>query len=197
MEKQAHSRITWCDLARSGAIIAVVMCHCVEGVYPLANADEFMALSKQSQIICLSGFTFGRLGVPVFLMLSGYLNLFIKDFSQEKEINKFFKKKVFPLFICVEIWTVLFEIFYSFFWNVEIVWCDLLQRLLFLKPINMMHTWYLPVILGLYLAFPLIDVCLRNVRDIYVLPPVLLTFVAFYLLPLMNTLIGGGGGGGG
>lgn len=54
-------RITWIDLLRSCAILAVVLCHAVEGIYSL-NLEYMSQLSWGSKIFTFLAFTFGRGG---------------------------------------------------------------------------------------------------------------------------------------
>ena len=81
-------RIKWIDLLRALAILMVILCHATEGIYPLSisGMDD---LSVQSKAAAFTSFTFGRLGVPIFLMISGYL-LLDKDYDPEKTV-KFWK----------------------------------------------------------------------------------------------------------
>ena len=68
------NRISWLDYARTFAILCVIVVHSTESIYPI-NADTMAMLPFVKKIIVISLFTFGRLGVPVFLFLTGYLLL--------------------------------------------------------------------------------------------------------------------------
>ncbi len=72
--KSPRNRIEWLDFARMIAIILVVLCHAVENVYAL-KLDYISSISVQSKIFVFTAFTLGRIGVPFFLMISGYLLL--------------------------------------------------------------------------------------------------------------------------
>ena len=67
-------RIKWVDLARSVAITCVVLCHAIEHTYQL-TPQALTTMSDSSKLIALTGFSIGRLGVPLFLFITGYLLL--------------------------------------------------------------------------------------------------------------------------
>ena len=68
------NRVFWLDVARTIAIIMVVLNHATEHIYKL-NINFFEHLSFSSKIFAHMAFTTGRLGVPIFLFLTGYLLL--------------------------------------------------------------------------------------------------------------------------
>ena len=67
-------RILWLDNARAFAILAVIFVHATENIYTM-NADHLTGENVISMVFAILGFTFGRLGVPLFLFLTGYLLL--------------------------------------------------------------------------------------------------------------------------
>lgn len=56
-------------------------------------------------------FTIGRLGVPLFLFLSGFL-LLQKQINDEKDIFTFYKKNLISLVIANSIWVIIYNIFF-------------------------------------------------------------------------------------
>ena len=77
-----NSRNINLDLARSFAICSIVLCHCTEFTYQLTQ-ESWSTSSTLSQYVRTILFTLGRLGVPIFLMLSGFLLL------QRHKMNNF------------------------------------------------------------------------------------------------------------
>lgn len=69
---KTSKRIQSYDMARTFAILCVVLCHSVEFAYSNIN---YMNLSEISQVFRIIFFTVGRLGVPIFLFLTGALTL--------------------------------------------------------------------------------------------------------------------------
>ncbi|MFY9198788.1 MAG: acyltransferase family protein [Acutalibacteraceae bacterium] len=81
-----RKRIAWLDYARSIAIVCVCICHSTEIFYHgvlIGESDVTNAL----WFLLNSLYTFGRIGVPLFLMLTGALMLG-KDIAP----NVFYKK---------------------------------------------------------------------------------------------------------
>lgn len=92
-------RIQSFDIARSFAIICVVLCHSIEFAY---SNVYYLNLSENSQIFRIIFFTISRLGVPIFLFLTGALIL-KKQIESDDDILKFYKNNLLPLFIAIEI----------------------------------------------------------------------------------------------
>lgn len=95
-----HQRIQWIDMVRGIAILCVILCHVTENIYQL-NVDSISLLDFPSKIFVFSAFTCGRLGVPLFLFISGYL-LLDRHYGMEG-CCKFWKKNLLSLLITVEI----------------------------------------------------------------------------------------------
>lgn len=83
--EQSRERVIWLDYARMFAIICVVITHTTERVYNL-GAEILGQYSSYSRIFALSMFTIGRLGVPIFFFLTGYL-LLDRDYPRKKYIT--------------------------------------------------------------------------------------------------------------
>ena len=173
-------RILWLDYARAVAIFFVVICHATEGSYYFIRMGEkevtfFVWLTENIL------FTFGRLGVPLFVMISGGLML-----RKEYNIKEFYKQRLFPLVVTTEIWIIICYFLSLFIKGNEYGTKDFLYNLFFLKQSPLSHMWYMPMILGLYLVVPLISKALKTVSfaDIYL--PILCAIVAFSVIPLFN-----------
>lgn len=106
-------RVIWIDWARALAILAVVLCHSTEAIYGLnvnAVVDNVGDMTLSSQITAFCLFTTGRLGVPLFLFMSGYLML---DRSYDKDACLgFWKTKWLGLLVATEVWLVLYDLFF-------------------------------------------------------------------------------------
>ena len=93
------NRIVKLDIARTFAILCVVLCHCSEMIYTQQSV-KVAELGISSRIFMFGTFTIGRLGVPIFLYLSGIL-LLKKTIDSDEDIFKFYKNNLFPLFPCL------------------------------------------------------------------------------------------------
>lgn len=103
-----NGRIVWLDYARAFAILCVVVVHSTESIYPV-NVETLAILPCVSKLVVISLFTLGRLGVPIFLFISGYL-LLDKDYD-DNGIKKFFSHNYGQLLITTEFWILLYGLF--------------------------------------------------------------------------------------
>lgn len=102
----SNKRILWLDYARAFAIFSVLLVHSAEYAYAL-KPEEILKLGTVSSLIRLASIVVGRLGVPIFLMLSGYL-LLDRDYTTAEKIKSFYKKNLLPLVLTVEVWVVIY-----------------------------------------------------------------------------------------
>ena len=181
-----NKRIQSFDIARTFAIMCVVLCHSVETAYSNIN---YTRLSNISQILRIVFFTVGRLGVPIFLFLTGALTL-KKQIENDEDVNTFYKKNLLPLFITIEIWNVLYNMFLVIM-NQQFNVINFLKDILFLKKVNLPNMWYMPMILGMYLAIPFIAKIVKTFTLKTIKTPMVLVFISSVLLPSINILLSG------
>lgn len=182
--KKKH--IVWIDWARAFAIITVVICHATESTYSFTSKG-IDGLGPLSQASAFSLLTIGRLGVPVFLFISGYLLL---DRHYDRDAcKKFWKTKWLPLFLVTELWLVIYNVFLCLHLERAFDLAFLIKNMLFLENVGMGHTWYLPMIIGLYLFIPYISNGLKTVGDKTLLVfPLGLAIVIFFGTPTASVI---------
>ena len=137
MEKS--KRILELDIARSFAIVFVVLCHSLESIYSL-KIDNMENLPMMIKIFVFTVFTIGRMGVPLFLFISGYL-LLGKTYNSEICLQ-FWKKNMFNLLLTTEIWIVFYHIFMLCVYNQPFSKTEFLLNIMMIKNVNMPHMWY-------------------------------------------------------
>ena len=173
-----NKRILELDIARTLAILCVVLCHSVELIYNM-NADSWSNMSFYSKIFSKMMFTMGRFGVPLFLFISGYL-LLSKNIKTDNDCIKFYKHNLLPLIIKFEVWVILYNIFISLYFKTDILISNILKNMLFLENVNIMHIWYMPTIIGLYLAIPFLSlICNKFSIKIIFIPIIIQTIIVF------------------
>lgn len=184
MDIKENNRIFWLDLTRCIAILLVVLCHSVEAVYNM-NYETWQQLSLFSKLFRNISFTLGRLGVPLFLFLTGYLLLYKKT---DSTINykEFYKKHLIPLIIIYIIWSIIYYIFLCLYSHKLFPITDLLLYICFLKKIPLPHIWYVPMIIGMYLFMPLLAHILKTANNKLIRILIASSFVFHFLLPLVN-----------
>lgn len=180
-------RIVWVDFARALAILTVILCHSTEAIYSLRVPDVAL-MSIDSQIVSLTFFAIGRLGVPLFLFMSGYLML---DRSYDREACiMFWKSKWVGLLVATEIWVVIYNIFLDCAGQAEFSFATLFQNMLFLQKVSMGHMWYMPMIIGLYLFLPFMANGLKKLDDARLLVfPLLIGIALFFVTPVLNVVL--------
>lgn len=176
-----NNRIVYLDIARTIAIILVVFCHAIEAVYKM-NMQEWNTLSLESQIFRTVSFTIARLGVPIFLFISGKL-LLEKKFENEEDFISFYKKNLLPLLLCTEIWIILYNIVVPIINKSSFNIKELLLNILFLKQVNLPNMWYMPMIIGVYIAIPFLAIIVKKVSIKTLKVPMIIVFLTNFLIP--------------
>ncbi len=176
----AKMRISWLDGARTMAIIFVVLCHAVENnFWSVMIGNE--TVSVVSWIFQCVLYTFGRLGVPIFLMISGSLLL-----GREYEPNRFYKYSLLPLIITYEVWIVIYYIFNLVINAIPFNFKDLLSQVLFLSDTGFNHTWYMYVLIGIYISVPLISRMVSSFSLKQMEIPIISVFILSFIFPFYN-----------
>ena len=96
------NRIEGLDIIRSLAILCIILAHSIETNSPVNSIEEFNNLSAFAKAIYFSFYAIGRIGVPLFFILSGYL-LLSRDFDENKT-KQFYKNNFLPLLLAWELW---------------------------------------------------------------------------------------------
>ncbi len=180
----SNSRFIWIDYTRVYAILFVVLCHATESYYGAVVRGE-QTINFIPWIVENSLFTVGRLGVPLFLAITGALML-----SRELDPIRFYKKSLLPLVITTEIWIVFNYFFACAFQGVLFQPVDLITEMLFLKSPELSHMWYMPMIIGVYVALPFLaklTSAFGNGRCFIV--PGVLAVVSCIVVPTVNVFL--------
>lgn len=164
MDLSAKKRTLYLDVARVAAIVSISLNHAVNRTFQnyQGQQEEFLAIPLASSVVKVLFTIFSKLGVPLFLMISGAL-LLNKRMDGPEDVKKFYKHDLLPLLIAAQIW---YAIMY---------WCRLIagvgdlslsqiglgpallgmvKTMLFLDQNTFDSMWYMPMILGLYTTLP-------------------------------------------
>lgn len=194
------NRIWYLDIARVIAVISVSLNHAVNRSYSNYQGtqeqwEEFFTISFRSNLVRCAVMIFSRLGVPLFLMISGTL-LLSRKVETEQDIGRFYKRNLLPLVITAEIWTVIM------YWYIVLVnpgntvletggvsgaITGMFHTMLFINQTRFGSMWYIPVIICLYLMLPLMAMVITKVGSAKpFLLPCILIFYGFMLVPAIN-----------
>lgn len=186
MNKKNLNRVIWLDYARTFAIICVIITHVTERVYTL-NADWMLQANVCTRVYSYFLFTLGRLGVPIFLFLTGYL-LLDKEYTSAM-ILRLYKKNLFNLLVTTWIWIIVYNVFNALLFKTPISIFTIIKNMLFLQQTNMSHMWYMPVIIGMYLFIPLIANGLKHIDTNSLYLPLGIAFVYICVIPTVNVIL--------
>lgn len=181
-----NNRVEWIDGIRGLAIMCVVLCHAVETIYSL-NLDGVSAISFPSKVFAFGAFTIGRLGVPFFLFITGYL-LLDRSYDSSQCI-KFWKKKWLGMVVTIECWIIIYNLFLTLYGGQSFYISNLIKEMLFVKSVNMNHMWYMPMILGMYVFIPIVANALEKMELRIFKFPILIIFAYAFLVPLLNVVL--------
>ncbi len=182
---ESSGRVVWLDTARGTAIISVLICHVTEAIYSL-NLEFMSGVERHTKILVFTLFTFGRLGVPFFLFITGYL-LLDRSYGLQGT-RRFWSKNLLRLLISVEIWIVVYNLFLRWLEESEICANVLIKNIFFLKNVEMSHTWYIPMILGMYMFIPFVADALQYIEVNTLRMPLSVVCVYLFMLPAMNVI---------
>lgn len=180
------NRILWLDIARCLAILSVLLVHSAESGYSSLGLEELAGLGAPSACFRVICFTAGRLGVPVFLAISGYL-LLDRDYSTSEKIIRFYKTNLLPLLLTVEIWVLLYYFSQVFFSSQEFSLRHLVDNMLFMRKNEYSHFWYMPMIIGLYVAIPFIARAIKGISAKALIVPFAVLFTVVFVVKSLNT----------
>lgn len=186
MISDLRSRTLWLDNARAFAILAVVFVHSVEHIYVM-NVASLNPMSLQSYLFAITGFTLGRLGVPIFLFLTGYL-LLDRNFD-ESSCYKFWRKNWLGMILTTEAWIVIYHVFLWIFHFQHWDTMRLLKNMFFITNIDFMgHMWYMPMIVGIYICIPFVARSLKNVNIKVLFFPMIFYFIYALGIPVYQVI---------
>lgn len=193
-------RILWLDAVRCLAIISITFNHALSRSFSTQKSTlkEFEKIPIIVSLIKAILYTFSRVGVPLFLMLTGIL-MIKRDFSNKEVLNKFIKHNWVSLFITTEIWLAIMYFQLSFGDLVlnysssaltEFV-ANFVLNQLFLNQTTMGSMWYMPMILCVYLMIPVASIAIKNINRKYILLLVAFAAALSMLIPNLNTIVSG------
>lgn len=180
------SRQASLDIIRIIALVFVFMIHGVETVWGV-SPDGLADSSTLTKIIVMVIYTLGRLSVPLFLFITGYLML--GRYYKKEDVLTFYKTKVWKLLKITWIWTVIYYLVSAFLLDREFSAVEFIKQLLFVSDwFSAPHMWYMPAIIGIYLFIPFVSNVLQKI-DTRVLA-ILLCLAVFYLfvVPTANDI---------
>lgn len=187
MQKGNGERIVFLDYLRSIAIVCVVIVHAAENVYRF-NVTEYAAWTLTERIVMVGLFDLGRMSVPLFFFISGYL-LLSRNYDDEK-CCRFWRRNWLPLLTASS-----FSIFLVSIWGLWgglgnlVMWKTVAKASMFVGPVPCGILWFLPVMVGLYGCVPVVAVALERFRPRTLMPPLGVAMLMTMVIPMMVPLL--------
>ncbi|MCL2134736.1 MAG: acyltransferase [Candidatus Bathyarchaeota archaeon] len=162
------------DLIRVVAIFAVIVLHAV--VYASNDVLIQNNLTVYRGWVVTGYLSFSRIGVPLFLMLTGALLL--APSKKDEDISIFFKKRFIRVGLPFLFWGVIY-----FLWDIYIENQAVTQEFIIRGILSGPYItfWYLYMLLGLYLVTPLLRVMVANFTNKHFKYFIILWFVGITL----------------
>ncbi|AMD16988.1 hypothetical protein TL18_02490 [Methanobrevibacter sp. YE315] len=176
-----QNRIEWIDLVRAIAILTVLYIHATDGIY-IISSDAIVNYTLYSRIFNFASLFIGRIGVPFFLMITGYL-LLDRTYNDER-VRKFWEKNCKGLIIVTIIWAIIYAVSLQFVTIKS-------GQINFAEAGNLFfsHMWYMPMIIGMYLSMPFVSSALEKFQTQTIWQAtIVFTFLAF-LLPFVTLVL--------
>ena len=176
----SKTRIEWVDLVRAIAILTVLYIHATDGIF-IISSDATMHYTLFSRVFQFVSLFIGRLGVPFFLMITGYL-LLDRHYDDEKT-QKFWRKNCKDLVIITIIWAAIYAV------SLQLV-------SVYASSVNFSeagtlffsHMWYMPMIIGMYLSMPFVTAALKHFDNKTILHATVVFSLLAYVMPFITTL---------
>lgn len=167
------------DVTRIVAVLAVVMTHCSAGF--VSNYNQYTSEFIWGNILD----SISRIGVPLFLMISGALFL---DENKEVTLKGILLKNIKSIAFITIIWAII----YSLVSNVilPLLTGELVSIKKIIKGIvsGHFHMWYLYMIMGVYIITPFLKKFVYKDNKEMVLCFIIISFFARFFAPIINIL---------
>ena len=195
---EENNRVYWLDVARVLALLLIVLNHAVNRTYATVNGqyEAFVQLSVFENIFNAAMNAMSRIGVPLFLMITGSLVL-TKEMRSNCDVCRFFKRNILSLLITTEIW--LFVMYWcvcvgevgvhSVMANVLKYTLEAIPTLLFFNQKTFASMWYMPMIIAVYTVLPLFITFLEKYSVKFLGIPCALVYISAMILPYLNIFL--------
>lgn len=178
------NRIEGLDLLRVLAILCVVFIHTMPS--EIQDIGYFNSLSESSKIFYFACFAVGRLGVPLFMLLSGYL-LLSREYNSENT-KKFYKENFLSLLLTWEIWIFIYNLLVTWFRGSDFHMSVVVKNMFFVEAVthDVFNAWYMEMILGIYLFIPFLSRVLKTMSNREIAGLLTIFFIYLFIVPTLN-----------
>jgi len=180
LDKNERKMNFYVDLIRAYAIVMVIMVH--SAALPMLN---FSSISQSEWWVSNLLFSFAHQGVPLFIMISGLLLL---DPAKNEPTAVFVKKRFRKIIIPLIFWSAFFYCWRVFYKAENLTIIESISNAV--NGPMYYHLWYLYLILGLYLATPILRVYTKTAPLSITVYFIAVWFLFEGMIPLINGMTG-------
>ena len=185
----ASGRIAVLDGARTVAMLFVVLCHATEHTFAIhGHAQMWDAYSPEATAVISVLIMVGRMGVPLFLFLTGSL-VMSKKIETASDVLAFYKRNYLQLLIVCELWIAVSYVVFGLIKGTPFDPLELLCYLLFVKKLDVNIMWFIPMILGVYLVMPFLAIVANKVSARAFAVPLIVAIGLFFVLPNVGQMM--------
>ena len=175
------TRVEWIDFVRAIAILTVLYIHATDGIY-IISSDAILNYGIYSRLFNFASLFIGRIGVPFFLMITGYL-LLDRSYDDDR-VRRFWTKNCKELIIITVIWSVIYAISLQFV-TVKSGQVNYAEA----GNLFFSHMWYMPMIIGMYLSIPFVSSALKHYEPETINQATIVFALLAFLLPFITLVM--------
>ena len=201
-QPQTDKRQYYLDILRAVAIISITLNHAVNRSYANYSGQmaEFFSIPLWSTMLKTVVTVFSKIGVPLFMMITGVL-IMNKKMDSKEDIKRFYRHNLLSLLITTEIWYVLIYWYLVFFGNNNIlenrgIWGTIggmFETMLFQNQVTFDSLWYMPVIMCIYTTIPFVILAKNKLSgekaSAWLVLPLIIVYLNNMVLPAVNAVL--------
>jgi surface polysaccharide O-acyltransferase-like enzyme len=201
-QPQTDKRQYYLDILRAVAIISITLNHAVNRSYANYSGQmaEFYSIPLWSTMLKTVVTVFSKIGVPLFMMITGVL-IMNKKMDSKEDIKRFYRHNLLSLLITTEIWYVLIYWYLVFFGNNNIlenrgIWGTIggmFETMLFQNQVTFDSLWYMPVIMCIYTTIPFVIMAKNKLSgekaSVWLFLPLIIVYLNNMVLPAVNAVL--------
>lgn len=177
---QAEEKVLYVQTVRCFALLVIVTLHVA---FPLIYL--YQSIPYADWWVANNFYILGKIGSPLFTMVSGLLLL---NPSKDQPIAVFFKKRFFKVLLPFVAWSIIYLI-----WRIVArgeVFSTKEILVLFVEGPVYYHLWFIQMILGLYLAAPILRIYIRHTTQENLTYFLAIWLVTVAVLPIVKRFFG-------
>jgi len=112
-----------------------------------------------------------------------------RKYDNDDDVRNFYKKNLIPLILTTEIWIIIYNIFIVIYYNQKFDIYILIKEMFFVETVPLMNMWYMPMIIGIYIAIPYLSKIVHSFSLKSLKIPMTIVFVLTFILPTINIVL--------